>query len=47
VLITLSATSSVCFGAKKFASWLFMMTHNAIYFTWGIWLVRQHDTTLV
>ena len=24
--MTLSATSSVCFGAKKFASWLFMMT---------------------
>jgi len=31
VLITLSATSSLCFGAKKIASWLFMMTHNAIY----------------
>ena len=27
------ATSSVCFGAKKFASWLFMITHYAIYFT--------------
>ena len=24
--MTLSATSSVCFGAKKFASWLFMTT---------------------
>ena len=25
MLITLSATGSVCFGAKKFASWLFVM----------------------
>ena len=25
---TLSATSSVCFGAKKFASWLFVMSIN-------------------
>jgi len=24
-----------------------MMTHNAIYFAWAIWLVRQPDTTLV
>ena len=31
MLITISATSSSCFGAKKFASWLFMMTHNTIY----------------
>ena len=30
VLITLSATRSVCFAAEKFASWLFVMTHNAI-----------------
>ena len=29
---TSSATGSVCFCAKKFASWLFMMTHN---FTWA------------
>ena len=26
----ISDQHSVCFGAKKFASWLFMMTHNAI-----------------
>ena len=32
-LITLSATSSVCFGTKKCTSWILVMTHNAIYFT--------------
>ena len=33
VLITLSTTGSVCFATKIFASWLFVMTHNTIYFT--------------
>ena len=47
VLVTLSATSIVCFGAKKFASWVFVMMHNAFYFTWAISLVRQHADILV
>ena len=47
VLITLSATSSICLGAKKIASWLFVMTHNTIYFTSAIRLVRQHANMLV
>ena len=29
MLITLSATSSVCFADKIFANWLLVMTHNA------------------
>ena len=47
MLITLSATSSICFAGKKFASWLFVMTHNAIYFTWATWLVWQNANMLV
>ena len=31
MLITLSTTSSICFGTKKFASWLFVMMHNLLY----------------
>ena len=47
MLITLPATSSICFGTKKFASWLFVMMHSVIYFTWAIWLVWQHADMLV
>ena len=48
MLLQLSASSSICFATQKeIASWLFVMMHNAIYFTWVIWLVRQHADTLV
>ena len=47
MLITLSATSSVCFGAKKFASWLFMMTHNAIYLSNLIGATTWHYARII